>query len=157
MMLKLPLQGILFDFDGLIVDTETPIFQAWQDMFREHGQELPLEEWGKIVGKSGEETGPMDYFFQAMNKDIDQQAILAEVSRRELEQVVKQKPLPGVEKLIKKAKEYRLKLGIVSSSDQNWVHTHLLRLGLLEYFDHTSCVEEVVEAKPDPSLYQPHA
>jgi beta-phosphoglucomutase-like phosphatase (HAD superfamily) len=37
-MLKTPLQGILFDFDGLIVDTETPIFQVWQDIFREHGQ-----------------------------------------------------------------------------------------------------------------------
>ena len=153
MMLKIPLQGILFDFDGLIIDTETPIFQAWQDIFREHGQELLLEEWGKILGKSGKETGPIDNFFQAINRKNEQQAIMKEVSRRELEQVVKQKPLPGVEKLIKKAKEHGLKLGIVSSSDQNWVHTHLKRLGLLEYFNHTSCVDEVAEAKPDPSLY----
>jgi len=38
MMLKPPLEGILFDFDGLILDTETPIFQAWQEKFREHGK-----------------------------------------------------------------------------------------------------------------------
>ena len=55
-MLKKPLQGILFDFDGLILDTETPIFQAWQDKFQEYGKELLLEEWAEILGKSGKEA-----------------------------------------------------------------------------------------------------
>ena len=45
-------QAILFDFDGLILDTETTIFQAWQEMFRKHHQELLLEEWAEILGKS---------------------------------------------------------------------------------------------------------
>jgi beta-phosphoglucomutase-like phosphatase (HAD superfamily) len=47
-----------------------------------------------------------------------------------------------------------LKLGVVSSSDRAWVHYHLDRLGLLDDFDHTSCEEDVEEAKPHPALYQ---
>ena len=79
--------------------------------------------------------------------------ILEEVSKKESDLVLQQKSLPGVEELIIKAKEHKLILGIVSSSDQNWVHSHLERLGLMEYFDHTSCAEDVEIAKPDPALY----
>lgn len=152
-MLKTPLQGILFDFDGLILDTETPIFQVWQDKFREHGKELLLEDWAEILGKSGKEDGPIEDFFRAINKESERQAILDEVSRKELDLVVNKKPLPGAKELIKKAKQKGLTLGIVSSSDQKWVHSHLKRLGLWDYFDHTSCSEEVDQAKPDPALY----
>ncbi|MCJ7715932.1 MAG: HAD-IA family hydrolase [Anaerolineales bacterium] len=154
MMLKTPLQGILFDFDGLILDTETTIFQAWQDKFREYGKELHLEDWAVILGKSGSAEGPAEKFLQTIKDEEEKRAIQAEVSRKELELVVKQKPLPGVEELIKKSKHHGLSLGIVSSSDQEWVHTHLKRLDLWKYFDHTSCAEEVQQAKPDPALYQ---
>ena len=152
MMLKPPLQGILFDFDGLILDTETTIFQAWQEMFRKHSQELLLEEWAEIIGKSGEVEGPTERFLFG-KEERDKQSILEEVSSRELELVKQQKPLPGATELIKKAKQHGLKLGIVSSSDQKWVHGHLKRLGLWDYFDHTSCADEVDIAKPDPALY----
>ena len=64
-MLKPPLQGILFDFDGLILDTETPIFQAWQEMYRKYGEELILEDWAEILGKSVEEMEPLKDFFRA--------------------------------------------------------------------------------------------
>ena len=78
-MLKTPLQGILFDFDGLILDTETPIFQAWQDKFQEYGKELLLEEWAEILGKSGKEDGPIEEFLREIKKESEQKAILDEV------------------------------------------------------------------------------
>ena len=153
MMFSPPLQGILFDFDGLILDTETPIFQAWKMKFREYGQELLLEDWAEILGKSNDELGPLENFFNEFPDPEDQKRIQAEVSKEERTLVLQQQPLEGVEELIKKAKGKGLKLGIVSSSDQAWVHGHLERLGLLKYFDHTSCAEEVEIAKPDPALY----
>jgi HAD superfamily hydrolase (TIGR01509 family) len=153
MILKPPLKGILFDFDGLILDTETPIFQAWQDKFQEYGKELLLDDWAEILGKSGKEDGPIEEFLRTINNESEQQAILDEVSRKELDLVVKKKPLPGAEELIRKAKQNGLSLGIVSSSDQKWVHSHLKRLGLWDYFDYTSCAEDVDQAKPDPALY----
>ena len=153
MMFSPPLKGILFDFDGLILDTETPIFQAWKRKFREYGKELLLEEWAEILGKSNDELGPLEGFLNEFSDPEDRQRIQAEVSGEELSLVIKQKPLSGAEELITRARQKGLKLGIVSSSDQKWVHGHLERLGLLDYFHHTSCADEVEVAKPDPSLY----
>jgi len=149
-----PLEGILFDFDGLILDTETPVFQAWDEKFKEYGKEMLLEDWGNILGKTGKKGGPIEAFLETFRDKTKQAEIIQEVSGRELALVLKQKPLPGVVSLIKRAKKRGLKLGIVSSSDQEWVHTNLGRLGLLVYFDHTSCAEEVEEGKPHPALYQ---
>lgn len=153
MMIKPPLQGILFDFDGLILDTETPIFQAWQEMYRKYGEELILADWAEILGKSVEEMEPLKDFFRDRDNDNDQQTILEQISRRELELVEKQKPLPGVMELIQKARASGIKQGIVSSSDLKWVRTHLQRLRLEDFFDDISCADEVTEAKPDPALY----
>ena len=154
MMLKTPLQGLLFDFDGLILDTETPIFKAWGDKFREYGQELKIEEWAEILGKSGQELGPIEKFLDSIPEEAKRKEIFKEVSQKELSLVKHQEPLPGAKELIKKTKDQGFKLGIVSSSDQEWVHSHLDRIGLLDYFDHTSCSDEVEEAKPNPALYK---
>ena len=148
-----PLLGILFDFDGLILDTETPIFQAWKNKFKEFGKELHLNDWAQILGKSNDDLGPVEDFLKAFPDPEVRKQILAEVSQEERALLHGRQPLPGVEALIKKAHEEGVKLGIVSSSDQEWVHSHLRRLGLLEYFEHTSCADEVEQAKPDPALY----
>jgi len=153
MTIKPPLDGILFDFDGLILDTESTVFQAWSDKFRKYGQKLKLEEWAEILGKSGEELGPIEDFLKAFGDEEKQQEIYQEVSQKELALVAMKEPLPGAVDLINKAKGAGLKLGVVSSSDRKWVHSHLDRLGLLDFFDHTSCFDDVEEAKPDPALY----
>lgn len=148
-----PLQGILFDFDGLILDTETPIFQAWKRKFREYGKELHLEDWAEILGKSNQDLGPIEGFLDEFKDPGVRDQIMAEVSREERSLVCKQSPMPGAVELIRRSHQEGIKLGVVSSSDQNWVHSHLSRLELLDYFDHTSCAEEVDQAKPDPALY----
>jgi HAD superfamily hydrolase (TIGR01509 family) len=154
MTLRTPLQGILFDFDGLILDTETPIFQAWQEKFSDLGRRLDLEDWAQIVGKSSDE---LDLIISRLDDLLDEssrQVFLEEVSLAERQVVMQQLPLPGVAELIMKSHQAGLKLGIVSSSDRDWVHSHLKRLELLDYFHHISSGEEVGSAKPDPALYQ---
>ena len=152
-MLQTPLQGILFDFDGLILDTETPIFQAWEEKFKEYGKTLLLEEWAEILGKSIDHLGPIEGFLNGFSDENKRKEIQEEVRQKESKLVFKKKPLPGVVELMIKAKEQGLMLGIVSSSDQDWVHSHLNRLELMDYFDHTSCADDVEIAKPDPALY----
>src|SRR5262249_25958120 len=46
-------RGPLFDFDGLIVDTETAALTSWRRLYEEHGQELLLEHWSAAVGTVG--------------------------------------------------------------------------------------------------------
>jgi putative hydrolase of the HAD superfamily len=50
------MEALIFDFDGLIVDTELPAFNAWQEIYRQHGQELPLEIWSKVIGTDEESS-----------------------------------------------------------------------------------------------------
>jgi HAD superfamily hydrolase (TIGR01509 family) len=152
-MLQTPLQGILFDFDGLILDTETTVFQAWEEKFKEYGKELRLAEWAEILGKSNDDLGPVKGFLEDFPDKQHRKRILQEVKHRELDLVQQKKILPGVEDLIARAKGSGIKLGVVSSSDQDWVHSNLQRLGLITDFDHISCAEEVEIAKPDPALY----
>lgn len=154
MKVSRPLQGILFDFDGLILDSETPIFEAWRRKFREHGKELALEEWAQILGRSNDELGPIEGFLEEISDPVRIKQIQEEVSQEELSLVMKQPPLPGAVELIERAYQEGLKLGIVSSSDQAWVHGHLERLELMDFFNHTSCADEVEKAKPDPALYR---
>ena len=49
----MPLRGLLFDFDGLLVDTETSSRASWEELYRRHGQELPLDRWATLVGTVG--------------------------------------------------------------------------------------------------------
>lgn len=153
MILTPPLEGLLLDFDGLILDTETPIFSAWQERFRQAGQELLLQDWAVILGRSGQDLGPIGTFLSGLGDEALQRQVYQEVTRREGELVSLQQPLPGAVELIQEAKKLDLKLGIVSSSDRDWVHRHLERFHLLDYFDHTSCFDDVEQAKPDPELY----
>ena len=84
-MLQTPLQGILFDFDGLILDTETPIFQAWKEKFEEYGRELLLDEWAEILGKSTDHLGPIEVFLNEFPEEVKRKEILKEVKQSELE------------------------------------------------------------------------
>src|SRR5207253_2024076 len=59
------IRALVFDFDGLLVDTEVPIFRAWQRIYREHGQELPLERWLTIIGTA---SGPFDPVIDLVEK-----------------------------------------------------------------------------------------
>lgn len=153
MKLQTPLQGILFDFDGLILDTEMPIYLAWKEKFSEQGWKLPLDDWAEILGKASHEMDRILDQVVQLHDPASRREFIEQVSSREKELVAEQAPLPGAVELIQKANREGLLLGVVSSSDQNWVHSHLDRLGLLEYFHHTSCADDVEAAKPDPALY----
>src|SRR5438445_13025405 len=59
------IKALVFDFDGLLVYTEVPIFRAWQRIYREHGQELPLKRWLTIIGTA---SGPFDPVIDLVQK-----------------------------------------------------------------------------------------
>ena len=147
------IKGLIFDFDGLILDTETPSFQAWQEVFERHGCELTLETWADCIGRSQDAFDPSDHLEACLGRLIDRALVLGEEQKREVE-LIRQRPvLPGVLDMIAAAKQHGIKLGVASSSDREWVIRHLGRLGLIEQFDAVRCADDVKHAKPAPDLY----
>ncbi len=47
------IQALIFDFDGLLIDSEMPLFEIWQAVYREHGCELRLDDWQHALGTFG--------------------------------------------------------------------------------------------------------
>jgi HAD superfamily hydrolase (TIGR01509 family) len=148
------LKALIFDFDGLILDTETPEYLAWQDVYRRYGAELTISVWGQIVGGlHGSTFEPAGHLQELIGRDLDCDAIRAEVSRRSLETIHASPIRAGVESVIHSARRSGLTLAIASSSPHRWVDTHLKRLGLYDYFDHVLCGDDVERTKPAPDLY----
>ncbi len=149
------IRGIIFDFDGLILDTESTVYQSWLELYQEFGRDLPFEEWGQIIGISPDEHfDPLEKLVSQLGLEIDNQEVGERRKKRELELVAQLPILPGVENILLKAKQKGLKLAIASSSNLDWVGGNLKRLGLRDYFDAVHTSDDVERAKPDPTLYK---
>ena len=149
-------KALIFDFDGLILDTETPDYQVWQAIYREHGFELPHEEWGRIIGGYG-----LSNFDAAEHLSFLTQGRLDSVSLRDRHHsesaalTLAQPILPGVMDYLRAAKRLGLRLAIASSSPHSWVDTHMKRLALCDYFEKVICQDDVAagRTKPNPDLF----
>jgi HAD superfamily hydrolase (TIGR01509 family) len=148
------LKALIFDFDGLILDTETPEYQAWDAVYCEFGHELSVALWGQIVGGSGaSDFEPVRYLEALTGRDLTPLNLPHRVSEQSLALIHTQRPLPGVLDWLEAARAAKLRLAIASSSSHAWVEGHLTRLGLLGYFDALRCREDVSRAKPEPDLF----
>lgn len=148
------LQAIVFDFDGTILDTETPDFQTWQEIYRRYGVELPLDVWLQCVGGGTGEFDPGDYLEESLGREIDRTKLRKVRREQFLERVQAQPLMAGVVELIAAAERKGLKLAVASSSDRKWVASHLQRLALRGHFAAVVTAEDVERVKPDPALFR---
>jgi HAD superfamily hydrolase (TIGR01509 family) len=145
-------RALIFDFDGLILDTEGPIYESWLEVYSAHGEDLPFEQWVQIVGSTQARFNPQHHLEGRLGRPLPQEVLDQRVGRR-TELILAQQLLPGVVKLIDSARVAGLKIGLASSSTGDWVSGHLSRLGILDRFDCMRCRDDVVHAKPQPDLY----
>jgi HAD superfamily hydrolase (TIGR01509 family) len=145
------LRAVIFDFDGLVLETEEAIYLAHAEVYREHGEELSLDFWKTTVGT--DRFDPRADLEARLGRALDWEAIAARRRRRTGELLAGREVLPGVVDLRDRAREAGLKLAITSSSSKRWVRGHLERLGLDAGWDCIVGREDAALAKPDPGLY----
>src|SRR6202171_2691544 len=121
------LRALVFDFDGLIVDTETPAYHAWQELYRRHGQELPLELWAQVIGTHEVRFDAMEHLEKLHGEGLDRDALHADRNVHKTALTDAQPLLPGVRELVEDAGARGIKLGVASSSHHPWVEGHLDR------------------------------
>ena len=144
------IRALVFDFDGLILDTETPLIDAYAEVHAAHRVPFDRAVFLRSVGHADYAFDPWHGF----SPHADRAAL--EFERRELKDrlLLRQPILPGIVPLLDAARADGLQIGLASNSNHAWVDAHLTRLGLFERFDFIACREDAASPKPEPDLYK---
>ncbi len=143
--------AVLFDFDGIILDSEWPIFQTWKRLFAREGQTLEQQQYVGCIGSDFNAWSPQTHLEKLTGKSFDWEK---ENAARHLElsyDLEHARPMPGISKLT--AKLASKPTAVVSSSSHNWVDGWLNKLDLMQHFNTTVCRGDAPCIKPAPDLF----
>ena len=145
--------AVLFDFDGILVDTEWAIYQAWLDTFRKEGHDLPLSLYTRCIGSDFDTWSPKAYLEELTGNDFDWKKMDEDrqvMIRAELDEYG---PIHGVTGLLGEIRRRGIPLAVVSSSSHSWVDGWLEKLELAAFFKEVVCRGDAPRIKPAPDLY----
>lgn len=148
------IRALIFDFDGLILDTELPAYRSWQEILEEHGCHLPLALWATRIGTNASPFEALDFLEAQLGRPVDRESLRDRRERRRAELIRMESLRPGIEFYLADAHRMGLQLAVASSSSRAFVTAQLEWLGLLDRFSCIKCAEDVARPKPDPALYQ---
>lgn len=151
--MKSIIKGVLFDMDGVLVDSEMYIFEAAQMMFAEHGVSVKPEDALPFVG-----TGENSYIAGIGRTNGYEVEIIADKARtyQIYDEITHGKlhSLPGTEQFILQCKKNGLKIAVASSADRVKIEINLREIGLpTSTFDAIVSGEDVERKKPFPDIY----
>jgi HAD superfamily hydrolase (TIGR01509 family) len=148
------LKGVIFDFDGVISDTESFIYNTWVALYRQYGFHLPISLWIQSVGTNEESFDPAKYLSQLMNQSISEERLSIKFNQSLENTKANLYPMPGVKDFLNDLTYHQLSLAIASSSSLLWVKSLLIQFGMDGFFQSISTREDVTITKPYPYLYQ---
>jgi HAD superfamily hydrolase (TIGR01509 family) len=146
--------AFLFDFDGLILDTELAARAGWERLYREHGHELPTDLWATLVGTTHAPWDPMAHLEELVGEPLERDALNERRFAHEIALIEAEELRPGIAEYLAAARQHGLKRAIVSSSTRHWVDMHLERLEEATGWDAICTADrDPARAKPAPVLY----
>jgi HAD superfamily hydrolase (TIGR01509 family) len=144
------IRALVFDFDGLILDTETPLIDAYAAVHAKYSVPFDRAVFIRSVGHADYAFDPWHGF----SPHADRAALEIERSAIKDDLLLHQPILPGVVALLDAARALDLRVALASNSQHAWCDPHLARLGLLDRFHFLACREDAPSPKPEPDLYQ---
>jgi HAD superfamily hydrolase (TIGR01509 family) len=145
-------RAVVFDMDGLLLDTEELWHEAERELFRLHGDEFTFQDKLAVMGTSAEMT--IRYFAERLRVPHDEAVTLyAEMSEIMLGLLRLQvEARPGAIELVERLRG-RIPLALASNSQGMLVRTALETARLTDAFDAIVTSDDVAEAKPAPDIY----
>ncbi len=147
------IQLVIFDFDGTIIDTETPWFQAFNKVYEDYDFTLSIEDWSKCIGTSFDSFNPVVNLITKLNNTVSESEIRTKSRDYYNQYMVSQPVRPGIISCLRDAKEMEMGIAIASSSKMEWITGYLEEHQLSSYFDVIMTADLVSRVKPDPELY----
>jgi len=148
--------ALVFDFDGLVLDTETALFATTAAVFTDHGLDLDAGWWAAEILGRADHPHWTELLAERLGRPLDDRDALAEARNlRYHEALALEAVRPGVVELLDEAAGAGVPCAVASSSPRYCVAGHLDRLGLLGRFAAVRTREDVAEgrAKPAPDLF----
>jgi HAD superfamily hydrolase (TIGR01509 family) len=139
------IRALLFDFDGVVVDTEVATYQAWADVYAEHGADLPLEDYLPAVGTGSSVSGAFDaiaHLERLIGSPVDREELIARRTRRKAELYERAPLLAGVRERLAEAQSLGLKTAIVTRNREERVAAQCATVGLDHAWDVLVCANE---------------
>lgn len=147
------LKALIFDFDGVIIDTETQWYEIYRDWLKkEYNYTLDVKDYLVCVGSNSQSL--FAFLKKNISPEVDGEAFEKSAADEFIRRCSTLPPMSGVPELIIKAKHKNLSLALATSATKNKPLFHLKRLGLLECFDALATAEiyEHIKPAPDPFL-----
>jgi len=121
------IKALLFDFDGVIADTEVATYESWRDTYAAYGADLALADWLPAVGSGSSTSGAFDavaHLEALIGRPVDREAVIARRTERKAELYARAPLLPGVEELLAETQQRGLKTAIVTRNYEDRVRAH---------------------------------
>jgi len=147
------IQGVVFDLDGLMFDTEDLFHRVLVEMLAARGKPYTEEIGRAMIGRRAEEAALDFKRLSGLDEPIEE--LMAEARSRfyaEMDTAVH--PTPGLFSLLDHLEACKIPRGVATSSRRSYAELLLKRHGLFDHFGFLLSAEDVSRGKPDPQIYQ---
>lgn len=145
--------GVLFDWDGVVVDSSKSHEESWEWLAQEEGLPLPKDHFLKGFGKKNEWIIPNLLNWTQQKEEIHRLSLKKEYLYREVLKKTGLQALPGVEKLLENLVQNKVPCIVATSSHKKNIEVSLDLLGFHKYFQGIISSEDVSLGKPDPEVF----
>jgi mannitol-1-/sugar-/sorbitol-6-/2-deoxyglucose-6-phosphatase len=147
------LNTVIFDMDGLLIDSEPLWYQAAKEVFLQYGVQFTLQQYSAVIGLRTKEF--VELWFRNFNLPENKLPEAEEAIIARVVELIKQKgkPMPGVAHIINFFIDRNFKIGLATSSGMRVVDTVIDLLGVRSYLQAIASAENLALGKPHPQVY----